>query len=144
LAEGAFRALLAQRGLGAEFQVDSAGTGSWHVDEPPDPRSVAEAKRQGVDISAQRSRQLHLDDYNRFDWIVAMDRNNLTDAQKKRPPEATARIVPFMPYVPESELRDVPDPYYGGPDGFGEVWRLLFDGMPQLLAAIESDEVWPS
>jgi protein-tyrosine phosphatase len=136
LAEGAFRALLDARGLAESFHVDSAGTGSWHAGEPPDPRSIAEALRHGVDISAQRARQLTPDDFRRFDWIVAMDRTNLTTAQSRRPEGARARVIAFMPFVPGATVRDVPDPYYGGAEGFAEVWDLLSRGMPPLLDAI--------
>jgi protein-tyrosine phosphatase len=140
LAEGAFRALLDARGLSGSFSVDSAGTGSWHVGEPPDARSVAEASRHGVDISGQRARQLSPDDFRRFDWIVAMDRSNLTTAQSRRPEGGRARVVAFMPFVPASSLRDVPDPYYGGDEGFAEVWSLLERGMPHLLDAILAED----
>lgn len=140
LAEGVFRALVGARGDASSFAIDSAGTGAWHAGEPPDPRSVAEAAKHGVDISGQRARQLCAADFERFDWIVAMDRGNLTTAQSRRSPTGKARVVAFMPFVPETDIRDVPDPYYGGLDGFGDVWRLLEAGMPRLLDAIDADD----
>jgi protein-tyrosine phosphatase len=140
LAEGAFRALLAERGLASHWAVDSAGTGAWHAGEPPDPRSVAVARRHGVDISTQRARQLTSDDFMAFDWIVAMDRTNLTTAQSRRPANARAQVTAFMPHVPDATDRDVPDPYYGGPEGFDHVWQLLVAGMPNLLDAMQQKE----
>lgn len=136
LAEGAFRALVESRKLTAGFVIDSAGTGAWHAGEPPDPRSIAIAHRHGVDISGQRARQLLREDFVDFDWIVAMDRTNLTSARAMRPADARARVVAFMPFVPNATERDVPDPYYGGPEGFVHVWELLTAGMGPLLEVV--------
>ncbi len=140
LAEGAFRALIAERGL-AGFEVDSAGTGGWHAGEAPDQRSVEIARRHGVDISSQRARQLHAEDYARFDWIVAMDEDNLRTAVARRPKGQRyerAQIVAMVEVFPEPPRhRHVPDPYYGELDGFLEVWTLLRDGMPHLLARVQ-------
>lgn len=141
LAEGAFRALLARRGLEGQVEVDSAGTSGYHAGEAPDPRSVAEARRRGVDISGQRSRQLVVRDFQEFQWIVVMDRQNLADARRleaacERP---SARLVPFLDHVPGPSrhgLDGVPDPYHSGPDGFREVWDLLAAGVGPLLEAI--------
>ena len=119
LAEGVFRAELARRGLEGSFRVDSCGTGGWHVGEPPDPRSTEVAARHGVDIAGQRSRKLSNDDYAEFDWLVAMDRNNARDILARKPSGATCQVVQFMDHVPSAPGPDVPDPYYGGPGGFG-------------------------
>lgn len=139
LAEGAFRHLLAARDL-TGFEVDSAGTGGWHAGEPPDHRSIRIAFEHGVDISGQRARQLAAEDFARFDWIVAMDDDNLRAAASRRPSgprHARARLVAMLDYVPGPRVHDgVPDPYYGDLDGFREVWRLLERGMPHLLAEV--------
>lgn len=145
LAEGAMRALLERKGLGAAFDVDSAGTVDHHAGEPPDPRSVTEALRRGVDISRQRSRPLRAQDFARFDWIVTMDPRNLRDADALRcdPRESRACLVPFIDFVPEAVrggLDGVPDPYYGGADGFAHVWDLLEAGMEPLLEAMLARE----
>jgi len=138
LAEGIFRAEIERRGLAADFRVDSAGTGAWHAGEPPDRRSVAIARDNGIDISAQRARQLRESDYHAFDWIVAMDRDNLQTAERRRPSTGgKARVVAFMGFVPDAPVDDVPDPYYGGPQGFQRVFDLLSAGMAPLLAAID-------
>ncbi|PKN56203.1 MAG: low molecular weight phosphotyrosine protein phosphatase [Deltaproteobacteria bacterium HGW-Deltaproteobacteria-14] len=136
LAEGVFRAEVTRRGLAGEVRVDSAGTGAWHVGEPPDPRSVAVARDNGVDISQQSARRLVVEDFERFDWIVAMDGDNLRTARERQPKGAHARLVPFMDYVPNAPGRDVPDPYYGGQQGFAHVYALLAAGAGPLLDAV--------
>lgn len=136
LAEGAFRALLAERGLGATIHVDSAGTGGWHAGEPPDPRSIQVAREAGVDIAGQRARQLVADDFHRFRWIVAMDQSNRTEALRKRG-DGTARVVAFGQLTGVLPP-DVPDPYYGNLDAFRGVWRMLVGGMPALLDAVQA------
>lgn len=152
LAEGAFRAALSSAAPGTaaaaladleregRLRIDSAGTGGWHAGEPPDPRSIRVAKEHGVDISGQRARQLTLEDFGRFDWIVAMDEDNLAQAERRRPPGSRARLVQFVDFVPAgdgSKRPDrVPDPYYGELSGFTEVWRLLQRGMGPLVEAM--------
>ncbi|MFO0747416.1 MAG: low molecular weight protein-tyrosine-phosphatase [Myxococcota bacterium] len=139
LAEGALRHELERRGL--SWSIDSAGTGAWHVGEPPDSRSIAVARRHGIDIGGQRARQLIARDFVEYDWIVAMDTSCLDTAERRRPgdPEARrARLVPFMQFVP-AEVRkghDVPDPYYGGERAFQEVWDILGQGMPHFVAEV--------
>lgn len=136
LAEGALRAELAKRGL--DWRVDSAGTGGWHAGEGPDARSVSVARKYGVDISAQRARQLTTRDYEDFDWIVAMDRSCLVTAEQRRPTSVDrrhARLVSFLSFTEADG--DVPDPYYGGADGFESVWAMLTEGMPALVDALE-------
>ncbi len=130
LAEGVFRAKAAARGV--DVDVDSCGTGAWHVGNPPDPRSVATAAKNGLDISRQRARQLAPADYTGFDWIVAMDRDNEATIRQRAPATQTARCVRLMDYV-DGHGDDVPDPYYGGPGGFDHVYRLLVEGTDGLL-----------
>jgi len=133
LAEGALLAELARRGL--SFRVDSCGTGAWHVGEAPDPRSVAVARRHGVDISTQRARQLATSDFAAFDWIVAMDDACLETARRRMPSGARARLVAFTKLV-GAAAPEVPDPYYGADDGFQTVWDLLSRGMPRLVELV--------
>lgn len=152
LAEGALRHALASATPGTPaaklsrlereglLRIDSAGTGGWHAGEPPDPRSVRVARDHGVDISGQRARQLTREDFERFDWIVAMDGDNLSEAARRRPPGSRARLVAFVDFVPDggfSRPDRVPDPYYGDLSGFVEVWRLLLRGMEPLVEAVE-------
>lgn len=143
LAEGAFRHLAASRGRD-DIEIASAGTGGWHAGEPPDERSVRIARENGVDISAQRARQLTADDYARFDWIVAMDADNLRTAEARRPRgdrfqrARTAALIDFAEAAHRDAHRGVPDPYYGDLEGFREVWRILVGAMPRLFEHVHS------
>jgi protein-tyrosine phosphatase len=131
LAEGIVRHKLAERGL--DWTVDSAGTGSWHIGHPPDHRSIAVAQRYGVDISAQRARQFHPDDFDRFDAILVMDTQNLRDVLRHARTEAQRRKVRLMLDVAyPGEDRCVPDPYYDD-DGFDEVFRMLDHAADRLI-----------
>ena len=136
LAEGVFRAVLERQGLTDRFRVDSCGTGGWHVGEPPDRRSVAVARRHGIDIGRQRARQLASDDFEGFDWIVAMDGQNERNIRQRCPRGADVRITRVLSHAPELGEADVPDPYYGGPGGFDHVYRLLDTACEALLEDI--------
>ncbi|MEZ4268665.1 MAG: low molecular weight protein-tyrosine-phosphatase [Myxococcota bacterium] len=136
LAEGVFREALRRRELTAQFEVDSCGTGAWHAGEGPDPRSVKTAADHGIDISRQRARQLAARDYERFPWIVAMDRANEQTIIDRRPADSPARVVRFTLFAGKGAPADVPDPYYGGPDGFELVYNLLERGADSLIDAV--------
>lgn len=111
MAEGAVRRAAEDTGL--DWVVDSAGTGGWHVGSPPDPRGLEAAARRGYDNADQRARQVRREDFTAFDLIVAMDASNHADLSRMAPAGATAELILFDP-----DERDVPDPYYGGPEGF--------------------------
>ena len=128
LAEGVFRAIVDEAGLAERFAIDSAGTGAWHVGNPPDPRSIEIAAKHGIDISGQRARQVEARDFERFDTILALDHNNLSSMKPMaRHGTATVRLLLNAP------AQDVPDPYYGGPDGFEAVYQLVRAGGQKLL-----------
>ncbi|WP_186394434.1 low molecular weight protein-tyrosine-phosphatase [Stappia sp. TSB10GB4] len=127
LAEGILRQRIEAAGLGGSVTVDSAGTASWHIGKAPDPRSVAVAARNGIDLSRLRARQVSDADYTRFNLILAMDSDNLADLQARAPTGCRAEIRRFLPH-------DVPDPYYGGPNGFDAVFRMLDQGCHDLIA----------
>ncbi|WP_367717046.1 low molecular weight protein-tyrosine-phosphatase [Nitratireductor sp. GISD-1A_MAKvit] len=135
LAEGIFRNVVAEQGLEAGFMIDSAGTGAWHAGNPPDPRSVDIARRSGIDISMQRARQVEADDFDRFDLLLGMDRNNVRTLHERAPASAAARIHLFLDYA-EGEQLDVPDPYYGGADGFASVYQMIRDASDALLSRL--------
>ena len=120
LAEGALRAELTARGLG--WSVDSAGTGDWHVGNPPDPRAIAEAARRGVDIAGLRARQVAAQDFSLFTHIFALDENNLADLRRIAPPIAKADLSLLLDVVPGHEGRSVADPYFGDDSGFARTW----------------------
>lgn len=135
LAEGVFRHLAEQAGRGDDFMIDSAGTGAWHEGELPDPRSRAIALAHGIDISDQRARKIRSGDFNRFSLILAMDGSNLTALSHMGGYPGSAEIALFSTYT-TGRHTDVPDPYYGGPDGFSNVYNMLLTGCQSLLSKL--------
>lgn len=124
LAEAALRRHAAQ--LGVNATVDSAGTGGWHIGDPPDPRACEVAMRLGgLDITGYRGRQLSLNDFNAFDYIVAMDQSNLDNIIAMRPAVSNARLSMLLDHVPGQEGRAVADPYYGDIADFELCWRVV-------------------
>ena len=134
-AEGVFLHLLNERGLSDRFEVDSAGTGGWHVGNPADRRMQAAAKRRGIHLPS-RARQIELHDLEHFDLVLTMDDDNL-EAVKGLAHEAgaraTAQIRPMLSYGQRHSETEVPDPYYGGEAGFDHVLDLLDDACAALL-----------
>lgn len=109
---------------GVQAVVDSAGTGDWHVGRAADPRSQEVARKHGLKLSG-RARQLWAADFYEQDIILAMDAQNLTDARRIAPPNAEAKVMLMRDFDPEAKGADVPDPYYGGPDGFEQMFTML-------------------
>jgi len=132
LAEAAFRVRAAEAGL--DVEVDSAGTGAWHVGEPPDRRAQATARRHGIDISHIRGRQVAPADFRRFTHIFALDRDNLAGLRRVAPDDATAQVGLLLDLVPGLEGQSVADPYYGEEAGFEETWAQV-DSAAQALVA---------
>ncbi len=140
LAENLFRYLAEQAGVVDKFEVDSAGTGAWHVGEPPDSRMRRVAASHGLKYSG-RARQIRPEDLDHFDIIIAMDRQNLVDlARIARSPESARKIRLLREFDPDSQPQaGVPDPYYGGIDGFEEVYQIVERSTSNLLNALLSD-----
>ncbi len=135
-AEGVFRQRLVTRGLESRFRVDSAGTGDWHVGSPPDRRAQLAAASRGFDISGQRARQVRPDDADGFDYLIAMDRGNHRDLVHLAGTERAHKVRLFMEFAGIDGLEEVPDPYYGGDDGFDRVIDLVeaaSDGLIEHL-----------
>lgn len=132
LAEGILQHLTQGRGI----EVDSAGTGSWHIGDPPDRRSITVAVKHGIDIGGQRGRKVDKRDFETFDLILAMDRNNLATLRALAPASAHARLHLFLDYAQGAEI-DVPDPYHEGPDGFEAVYSMIFEGCSSLAGKLE-------
>ncbi|GMV07326.1 MAG: low molecular weight protein-tyrosine-phosphatase [Gemmatimonadota bacterium] len=133
LAEGVFAHLVSEAGLSADFAIDSAGTGAWHVGERPDPRSVAVAESHGVGLPG-RARQVTPDDLRRFDVVVAMDRDNLAELERlSLASGGTARLHLLREFDPDADGDEVPDPYYGGPSGFEKVYAMVHAACRGLL-----------
>ena len=138
LAEAAFRAEAERRGL--DVEVDSAGTGGWHVGEPPDPRAQAVAVRHGVDISRLRARRVAPDDFGSFDHIVALDGDNLKALEAMRPDGARARLSLLLDHVRGRTGEAVADPYYGGEARFDEAWRDVSLGARALADKLRGEK----
>ncbi|GLV26599.1 low molecular weight protein-tyrosine-phosphatase [Sphingobium sp. Cam5-1] len=120
LAEAALRAEAERADLSME--IDSAGTGDWHVGSPPDKRAQAVALRNGIDISTYRGRQVTAQDFHRFDHIFALDGENLKNLRRIRPSDGTADLRLLMDLIPGREGTSVTDPYFGEDEGFDETW----------------------
>lgn len=135
-AEAVFRHVVHEEGLDDAFEIDSAGTGGWHVGDPPDGRMNETATRHGVPLNGE-ARQLSADDLDRFDHILAMDRDNLHDILFLDPSgEGGDHVRLFREYDPSPDDFQVPDPYYGGPEGFENVYGIVERTARALLAAM--------
>jgi len=135
-AEGVFRHLVVEAGLDERFDIDSAGTHAYHVGEPPDKRAQAAAARRGFSLRDIRARRVAPEDFERFSYIIAMDRDNLAilEEQVQEPQRGKLRLLLDFSAGPETE---VPDPYYGGPTGFERVLDLVEDAARGLLRTLK-------
>ncbi len=124
MAEGAVRKALDEAGL-HHVALDSAGTSAWHEGAPPDPRAIKAALMRDIDIAGQRARQVTAQDFTGFDVILAMDGQNYARLKAMQPDGATAQIRMFLEFAGEVPVREVPDPYYGGEDGFDHALDLI-------------------
>jgi protein-tyrosine phosphatase len=136
-AEGVFRHLLKQEAPELRVEVDSAGTAGYHIGDPPDSRSQLAARRRGIDLSGLRARQVALDDFARFDLILAMDRDNLRRLEAMRPPQSRVQLHLFLEYAADQGRLEVPDPYYGDATGFEDVLDLTTAASRGLIAALQ-------
>jgi protein-tyrosine phosphatase len=143
IAEGVFRMLVEREQLSSQITVDSAGTHGFQTGERPDVRAIRAAGLRGYDLSSQRARLFDLDDFRRFEWIVAMDSHNLRFLKTLRPADHRGHLALFLDFAPELGLRDIPDPYYGRPEDFERVLDLVERSAAPLLAAIQSALVTP-
>ena len=132
LAEGVFLHLVAESGSSDDVVVDSAGTGAWHVGERPDPRSLEVAERHGIELPGH-ARRVTEEDFGRFDRIIAMDRSNLSDLESLRPADSDAVLELLRDHDPDPGDGEVPDPYYGGDDGFDRVYHMVRRSCEVLL-----------
>ncbi|AWV91287.1 low molecular weight protein-tyrosine-phosphatase [Bradymonas sediminis] len=139
LAEGLFRKKVAERGLSERFHIESAGTGAYHVGQPPDPGSVRVARERGLDISAQRAQQLLDHHFVEFDYLVAMDHSNRRSALRLAYADAD-KLLLLRDYEPDPARRgaEVPDPYGGGGDQFGLVYDIVDRCTESLLDELEA------
>lgn len=135
-AEGVFRRVMSERAPELEIEIDSAGTHDYHLGEPPDRRAQVAALRRGIDLSSLRARRVERRDFERFDLILAMDRENLALLRRQAPEEHHDRIRLLMEFAAEATAREVPDPYYGGAAGFEQVLDLMEEAADGLLAEV--------
>lgn len=136
-AEGVLRDLAAREAPQLRLDIDSAGTADYHIGAAPDPRSQSAARARGIDISGLRARQIDRSDFEQFDFILAMDQDNLARLERLRPRGARAQLQLFMSYAPQIGRSEVPDPYYGGPQDFEAVLDLTSAAARGLIAALE-------
>ncbi|MFV3367985.1 low molecular weight protein-tyrosine-phosphatase [Pseudomonas sp. NY15435] len=135
-AEGVFRHKVREAGLEDCIEIDSAGTGDWHVGKAPDARTRAAALRRGYDLSSLRARQVSVADFSRYDLVLAMDDANLRDLKRLRGSNGKAELDLFLRRY-ELEIDEVPDPYYGGEDGFEQVLDLVERACDGLLTEVK-------
>lgn len=138
MAEGIFRHEIAKAGLQDRVRIDSAGTHSYHIGAPPDPRAQTAIRRRGVDISGLRGRQVTDVDFDEFDYILAMDEANLGILRRNAPPHAQERIRLLLSYSSRYPNQEVPDPYYGGTRGFDENLDMIEDAVAGLISALRA------
>lgn len=134
-AQGVFERLVADCELGDLIEIDSAGTHAYHVGERPDERATVAAQKRGVDLTTQRARRVAADDFDRFDYVVAMDRSNFEDLAASCPAGQETKLRLFMEFA-EHAASEVPDPYYGGVTGFERVLDMIELASAGLLAEI--------
>ena len=139
-AEAVFRKLAADAGAGGMILADSAGTHAYHVGEPPDPRTLAAAARRGYDLSGLRARRVERADFQRFELILAMDRDHHSILSGMAHPSGGCRLGLMMSYARRFREQDVPDPYYGGPQGFERVLDMLEDAAQGLLESMLKEQ----
>ena len=135
-AHGVFRHLVQQSNLSHLIETDSAGTHAYHVGEAPDKRSSATAKQRGIDLSDLRARQVNLGDLYEYDYVLAMDHDNYHRLTQLSTPELRHKIQLFLSYAPHLNEQAVPDPYYGGAQGFDHVFDLVQAASEGLLVHI--------
>ncbi|WDD94574.1 low molecular weight phosphotyrosine protein phosphatase [Burkholderia sp. FERM BP-3421] len=132
-AEGVMRELVRAAGLAGSITIDSAGTGDWHLGEPPDTRAQQAARSRGYDLSALRARQIEPGDFERFDLVLAMDAANLAELRKRCPARHHDKVRLLAEFGSDAAVREIADPYFGGAQGFEQVLDQCEDACRGLL-----------
>jgi protein-tyrosine phosphatase len=140
MAEGVFRRVVAEEGLADRFEIDSAGLGDWHIGQAPDHRAQKAARTRGVDISGQSARQVVDEDFDRFDLLLVMDGANYSELKARAPHEARAKVRRFLDFAPHAGTKDVPDPFFGGAEGFDHALDLIEAAARGLIASLMDEE----
>ncbi len=136
-AEGVFRHKIAEAGLSEKIYIDSAGTHAYHIGNPPDPRSQQAASKRNIDLSTQRARKVNTDDFEEFDYVIAMDMSNMDDLQAICPIGLEDKVHPFLSFSANTRVKEVPDPYYGSGNGFETVLDLIEEAADGLVAHLQ-------
>ena len=139
MAEGVFRRIAEEEGVLDLFDIDSAGLGHWHIGQAPDRRAQKAARGRGIDISGQSARQVKHGDFARFDLLLAMDEDNFRELTQLAPAGARHKVRRFLDFAPKARTKDVPDPFFGGPEGFDHAVDLIEQAARGLLASLTAD-----
>ena len=139
IAQGVFENVLRREGLEDEVSVDSAGTGTWHVGEPPDQRAQRSASARGLDLGTQRARRIAPEDCENFDYVLTMDEENYHAVASLC--RGSALVRPFLDFAKDTPEREVPDPFYGGPEGFEHVLDLVEEASEGLIEDIREHHI---
>lgn len=139
MAEGAFRSVVEKADLTDKITIDSAGTIGYHAGSPPDHRAQATSRKNGIDISGQRSRKVRASDFSDFDYILAMDNDNYHNLIRECPNEYLQRITMFLHHAPHLPLDEMPDPYYGHDSDFDTCFSAAVDAAEGLLELIQKE-----
>ena len=140
-AEAVFRVKVEEAGLQQSILIDSVGTHDYHIGDPPDQRTQRAARQRGYDLSGLRGRQVEVADFTRFDYVLAMDSANMAILYRLCPPQQRDRLGLFLEYANRHKEREVPDPYYGGEDGFERVLDMVEDAATGLLQHIQKQPI---
>lgn len=140
-AEAVFRTRVFEAGLAQQILIDSVGTHDYHIGDPPDLRTQRAARQRGYDMSGLRGRQVEVADFARFDYVLAMDNANMAILQRLCPQPQRDRLGLFLGYASRHQQREVPDPYYGGEDGFECVLDMVEDAAAGLLLYIQEHDL---
>ncbi|MCY7386829.1 MAG: low molecular weight phosphotyrosine protein phosphatase [Burkholderiales bacterium] len=143
-AEGVFRKLVLESGLSGELGVDSAGTNGFHIGQAPDPRSIAHAAQRSIDLTTLRGRQVVPADFERFDYVIAMDNDNLRQLKALCPQQFSGKISLLLAYGDNTQYREVPDPYHGEAADFEVVLDLIVSGCRGLMSHIAAHRQTPA
>jgi len=142
-AEGVFRHKVIDAGLEDQIHIDSAGTIAYHIGNPPDPRAQEAALKRGIDLSTQRARKVTSHDFEEFDFVIAMDSDNYYELEAICPAGHEDRLHMFLKFAQNCRETDVPDPYYGGGNGFEVVLDLIEDASEGLLIHLQEQKLVP-
>jgi protein-tyrosine phosphatase len=143
MAEGVFRRMAQEEGVLDLFEIDSAGLGHWHIGQAPDARAQSASLKRGIDISGQSARQVKHGDFTRFDLLLAMDGDNFQELNQLAPGDARHKVRRLLDFARESQTKNVPDPFFGGPEGFDHALDLIEQAARGLLTSLLTEAAAP-